>query len=50
MGKSIEEILEKLQNENNLRRQSELEREKELSEIAEKQRQEHLKRMRMFES
>ena len=50
MGKSIEEILEKLQNENNLRKQSELEKEKELSEIAEKQRQEHLERMRMFES
>ncbi len=50
MGKSIEEILEKLQNENNLRRQSELEKEKELFKIAEKQRQEHLERMRMFES
>lgn len=50
MGKSLEEIWEKMQKELQEKKELELLKEKELYELKEKQRQEYMKRQRMFES
>lgn len=50
MGKSLEEIWENMQKDLKSRRESEIAKEKELSEISERQREEYLKRNRMYES
>ena len=50
MGKSLEEIWENMQKDLKSRRESEIAKEKELTEISERQREEYLKRNRMYES
>jgi hypothetical protein len=50
MGKSLEEIWEKMQKDLNSKRESEIAKEKELFEISERQRKEYLKRNRIYES
>jgi len=50
MGKSLEEIWEKMQKDLQSKKESEAQKEKEIYEIREKQRQDYLKRIRMYES
>jgi hypothetical protein len=50
MGKSLEEIWENMQKDLKSRKESEIAKEKELTEISERQREEYLKRNRMYES
>ena len=50
MGKSLEEIWEKMQKDLKSKRESEAQKEKEIYDIREKQRQDYLKRIRMYES
>ena len=50
MGKSLEEIWEKMQKDLQSKRESETQKEKEIYDIREKQRQDYLKRIRMYES
>jgi hypothetical protein len=50
MGKSLEEIWEKMQKDLQCKRESEAQKEKEIYDIREKQRQDYLKRIRMYES
>ncbi len=50
MGKSLEEIWENMQKDLKSRRESEIAKEKELTEISERQREEYLKRNRIYES
>ena len=50
MGKSLEEIWEKMQKDLKSKRESEAQKEKEIYDIREKQRQDYLKRIKMYES
>jgi hypothetical protein len=50
MGKSLEEIWGKMQKDLQSKRESEAQKEKEIYDIREKQRQDYLKRIRMYES
>jgi hypothetical protein len=50
MGKSLEEIWENMQKDLKSKRESEIAKEKELTEISERQREEYLKRNRIYES